>query len=198
MITTHRTRTRSLPVNAASGAALALGLLLAACDRSAPTAADATPAASNASIEASFNRQKQGDEAGVAAVVAAWDAAWNAGDAAALIAPFVEDAEFINGRGQIALGAAAIRANHAASLAGPFKGSRTQGTIRRITFLSGSSAVVDVDNTLTGYAYLPPGTQPTEPGMQRGRHKRILVKRGGAWRVLSMQLTTVAPAPPAI
>ncbi|MGZ8412256.1 MAG: SgcJ/EcaC family oxidoreductase [Gemmatirosa sp.] len=175
----------------ASASLAALALSLGACDRASTT--EAAPTAPDASTAVPFAAQR-GDEAGVAAVVAAWDAAWNAGDAAGLAALFVDDAEFINGRGQIAVGAATIGAQHAVSLAGPFKGSRTQGRVRRITFVSGTTAVLDVDNELTGYQYLPPGTSPTEPGVQRGRHKRVLVKRGGVWRTLSMQLTTVAPA----
>lgn len=115
-------------------------------------------------------------------MVAAWDAACNAGVAAGLDALFVDDAKFVNGREQVAVGVATIVANHAASLAGPFKGSKTKGTIRRITFLRGNSDVDDVDNELTGYAYLPPGTVPTSPGRQRGRHRRVVVKRGGVWR----------------
>ena len=137
-----------------------------------------------------------GDLAGVTAVVTARDAAWNAGDANAIAARFVDDAEFINGRGQLALGAAAIRANHTVSLAGVFRGSHTHGTIRRITFLSGTSAVVDVDNDLTNFTSLPPGTLPTTPGVQSGRHKRLVVKRGGIWRVVLMQITSIAPAAP--
>ncbi len=136
------------------------------------------------------------NEADVIAVVAAWDAAWNAGNAKALGALFTEDAEFVNGRGQVALGAATIAANHTASLAGPFKGSTTRGRVRRVTFLSGSTAILDVDNDLTGYRFLPPGAVETSPGVHSGRHKRVVVKRGGTWRTVSMQLTSILPATP--
>ncbi len=136
-----------------------------------------------------------GDVAGVTAVVLAWDAAWNAGDAPGLGATFVADAEFVNGRGGVVRGDTAIGAQHAASLAGPFQGSRTVSHIRAITFLTGAAAVVDVDNELTGFRAIPPGAVFTEPGLNRQRHKRVVVRQGGAWRVQSMQLTTVAPAP---
>ena len=56
-----------------------------------------------------------GDTAAVAGVSAAWDAAWNAGNAAGIGALFVDDAEFVNGRGQVAVGATTIIANHAAN-----------------------------------------------------------------------------------
>jgi uncharacterized protein (TIGR02246 family) len=200
--TTDRSSARTpialLNVHRASVAAtmLAVGVLLTACgDRDATTPVE--PTAPNASAANAIDHvgPQHGDEAGVAAIVAAWDAAWNAGDAAGIAALFVDDAEFINGRGQIAQGAATIYANHAASLGGVFKGSRTKGTVRGIQFLSGTTAVLDVDNSLTDFKALPPGSVATEPGVQRGRHKRLVVKRGGVWRTLQMQLTNVAPAP---
>ena len=170
--------------------------------RPATTAPHSGPGALSSSSRASASCTRAnslvglgyGDVAGVTAVVTAWDAAWNAGDAAAIAARFVEDTEFINGRGQLAIGAAAIRANHAISLAGVFRGSHTHGTIRRIVFLSETSAVVDVDNDVTNFTSLPPGVLP-RPGVQSGRHKRLVVKRGGIWRVVLMQLTSIAPAP---
>jgi uncharacterized protein (TIGR02246 family) len=174
-----------------SGAALALGLLVGGCDSPTPIA----PTAPNAAVSDALDNvgPQHGDEAGVAAVAAAWDAAWNAGDSRAIAALFTDDAEFINGRGQIAVGPAAIYAQHAANLAGPFKGSHIEGQIRRITFLSGTAAVLDVDSQLTGFVSLPAGTVPTEPGVQRGRHKRVVVKRGGVWKMALMQITLIAP-----
>lgn len=196
---------------AAPAATLAVALLTGGCDRptpaeAAPSAARSTPASSSSGAASTSMRlvdppdavsARPGDAAGVAAVAAAWDAAWNAGDGGAIGALFVEDAEFVNGRGQVAVGAAAIGAQHAANLAGPFRGSHIRGTIRRITFLSGTTAVLDVDSELTGFVSLPPGTVATEPGVQRGRHKRVLVKRAGRWRIQLMQITTVAPTPSA-
>jgi uncharacterized protein (TIGR02246 family) len=163
------------------GAALALGVLSSGCDKAAATES------SGAADPPAF------DEAGVNAVATAWDAAWNAGDSRAIGALFTDDAEFINGRGQLAVGAAAIAAQHGANLAGAFRGSHIQGRIRRVTFLSATVAVLDVDSELTGYVSLPPGTVATEPGIQRGRHKRVVVKRGGKWFIQLMQITTVAP-----
>ncbi len=191
-------RTVGIPVGA-----LALAMLLGACNRTSPSEVERSAPASSSQVHAQEaadiddGPRAYGDVAGVTAVITAWDAAWNAGDANALAAWFVSDAEFINGRGQIASSAAQIRANHTVSLAGVFKGSHTHGTIRRITFLTGTTAVVDVDNDLTNYTSLPPGTVPTTPGVQSGRHKRVVVKRNGTWRVVMMQITSIAPAAPA-
>ena len=179
----------------ASAAALAVGLLLGACDDALTTATASTTSPPSESRAAAFDHvgPQHGDEAGVVALAAAWDAAWNAGDADALAALFVEDAEFVNGRGQVVTGRAGIRNAHAFLFAGPFRGSRTESSIRRITFLSGTAAVLDLDNRLTGFAALPGGATPTEPGVNRGRHKRVAVKRAGTWRMVLMQITSVAP-----
>ena len=179
MITTSRTFSVAIPV--------VIAVLVGACDRTSPSEVERTAPATSSQAVAN------GDVAGVTAIVTAWDAAWNAGDANGIAALFVDDAEFINGRGQIASGSAAIRANHAASLAGVFKGSHTQGTVRNIVFLTGTSAVVDVYNELTNFKALPPGVLPTKPGLQSGYHKRLVVKRGGIWRIVQMQITSIAP-----
>jgi uncharacterized protein (TIGR02246 family) len=171
------------------GAALTVGLLIAGCGSGPANVNGPTvPGTSRASVGDPFDHvgPEQGDEAGVASVVTAWDAAWNAGDATGLAATFVDDAEFINAMGRLFQGADAIRAQHAITLAGQFLGTHTEGHIRRITFLSGTAAVLDVDNFLTRPA------STTLPAInQSGRHKRLVVKRGGVWRVLLFQNTMV-------
>ena len=169
--------------------------LLNGCDGDAtkPMAPEVEVARPSPSVNALPNPRGATEE--VVASVSAFDAAWEAGSASGIAATFADDAEFVNGRGQIAVGTEAIRAQHAGLFAGPFAGSHLESTVRRVTFLSGTSAVVDADTELTGFGALPPGTNPTEPGKQRGRHKRVLVKRGGEWKVVLMQITSVAPAP---
>ena len=178
----------------ATGAMLGVALLLAGCDRGSSKSDGLTaPGAPGASVADAFDHvgPQQGDEAGVAAVVTAWDAAWNAGDAAGLAATFVDDAEFINAAGRLFIGADQIRAQHAITLASQFLGSHTEGRIRRITFTSGTAAVLDVDNYLTRYEPVAPGSTTLKAVQQWGRHKRLVVKRGGVWRVLLFQNTTV-------
>ena len=182
-----------------SGVLLTAGLLVAGCERNSTKADEPTaPAAPRAAAFDAFDNvgQREGDEAGVAAVVTAWDAAWNAGDAAGLAATFVDDAEFINAMGQLFIGADQIRAQHAITLAGQFRGSHTEGHIRKITFVSGTAAVVDVDNYLTKYQPATPGSPTLIAVKQWGRHKRLVVKRGGVWRALLFQNTMVTFAPP--
>jgi uncharacterized protein (TIGR02246 family) len=182
----------------ATGAVLGLALLVADCGRGSTKGEEPTgPSAPNASVADAFEHvgPQKGDEAGVAAVVTAWDAAWNAGDAAGLAATFVEDAEFINAMGRLFIGAEQIRAQHAITLAAQFRGSHTEGHIRRITFLSGTAAVVDVDNDLTSNEPVAPGSTTMRAIQQTGRHKRLVVTRAGVWRTMLFQNTMVATTP---
>jgi uncharacterized protein (TIGR02246 family) len=183
-----------------TGASLALCIVISGCDAdptTVPTTRVAAPANSSMSFGAGQNA-RPADSAAVAGVAAAWDAAWNAGDGAAIGALFLDDGEAINGRGQLTTGSAAITANHIANFAGVFHGSHSEGTVRRIIFLSENSAVLEIDNRLTGFQSLPGGGVPTFPGLNLARHKRILVKHAGQWRIVAMQITfraagTVAP-----
>ena len=196
--TSRRTRLlhRGLAI---SSAMLSVGLLVAACDDvSSHAGGPAAPDAPSASVADAFDHvgPQQGDTAGVVAVMTAWDAAWNAGDAAGLAATFVDDAEFINAMGRLFVGADQIRAQHEITLAAQFRGSHTVGHVRRITFLSGTAAVLDVDNDLTRYEPVAPGSTTLRAIQQSGRHKRLVVKRGGEWRVMLFQNTMVAPPTP--
>lgn len=182
-----------------ASAVIAIGLLLYGCDGGSSRAGGpAAPNAPSASLDDAFDHvgPEKGDTAGVVAVVTAWDAAWNAGDAAGLAATFVDDAEFINAMGRLFIGADQIRAQHEITLAAQFRGSHTVGHVRRITFLSGTAAVLDVDNDLTRYEPVAPGSTVLRAIQQSGRHKRLVVKRGGEWRVMLFQNTTVVPPTP--
>lgn len=54
------------------------------------------------------------------------------------------------------------------------------------------AAVVDVDNNLTRYEPVAPGSTILRAIAQSGRHKRLVVKRGGVWRAQLFQNTMVA------
>jgi hypothetical protein len=60
---------------------------------------------------------------------------------------------------------------------------------------SGTAAVVDVDNDLTRYEPVAPGSTIMRAVQQSGRHKRLVVKRGGVWRAMLFQNTMVVPTP---
>jgi uncharacterized protein (TIGR02246 family) len=178
-------------------AALAAVLFAGGCSNdSTKSAGPMSPGSAGNSadvVEDAGQERGRGDDAAVAALVSAWDTAWNAGDPAGLAATFFEDAEFINAMGRLDHGAAEIQAQHAISLAGQFRGSHTEGQIRRITFLGGTAAVIDVDNQLTRFEPIAPGSTTMREIHQSGRHKRVVVKRRGVWRVLLFQNTMITP-----
>lgn len=77
-----------------------------------------------------------------------------------------------------------------------FRGTTRQSTIRKLTFLTGTIAVLDIDARVTGFTSLPPGVVPWQPGVVRALEKNVLVKRGGRWTIVQHQQTSVAPGVP--
>jgi uncharacterized protein (TIGR02246 family) len=136
-----------------------------------------------------------GQTAQIEALETAWSAAWEAKDAAAFAANYAEDAEFINPIGGILAGRAAIGAQHTLLFNGPFAQSTQTVEVRRIEFLTGSIAIVFLDMTFSGFAGLPGGLQPTEPGVLRGRLTWVVMKNGGEWQIVSQQMTPFPPLP---
>jgi uncharacterized protein (TIGR02246 family) len=191
------TRTHSAHGRTLITAALATIIFAAGCGSDSTRSAGPTSVSSASDSADLLEETDRGgghaEEARVAELVTAWDAAWNAGDPDGLAATFFQDAEFINAMGRLDHGSAEIRAQHAISLAGQFRGSHTEGTIRRITFLGGTAAVVDVDNQLIRFEPVAPGSTTMREIHQSGRHKRVVVKRRGEWRVLFFQNTMITP-----
>lgn len=166
-------------------------LLAAACDDAGSDGPMTAP--SGGGTPAAVTAQGQRDD--LATLVAAFDAAWNAGDAGAYAALYAEDAQFINPLGVVLPNQGAIRAGHTFLFAGPFQGSTHESNVRRITFLTGTVAIVDLDVSVTGFVQLPPGLNATEPGVLRSRERLVLVKRAGEWQIVMNQITAVAPPP---
>ena len=141
-------------------------------------------------------RQSQAAEADLGAIptdpildiVRALTAAWAAKDAAAYTAPYAEDLRFINPLGAVILGRDAVRAQHVFLFNGPFAGSTLTLTVREIQFLTGTIAIVYLDTSLTGYAFLPPGL-PSSGDVQRKRCTWVVEKRGGEWQIVFQQYT---------
>lgn len=77
-----------------------------------------------------------------------------------------------------------------------FAGTTRRSTIRKLTFLTGTLAVLDIDARVTGFTSLPPGVVPWQPGIVRALEKNVLVKRGGQWTIVQHQATSVAPGVP--
>jgi uncharacterized protein (TIGR02246 family) len=169
--------------------AILLAALVTACSSDAPTATRATPTAAQLAVGANNTQRTQSIEGLVAAV----EAAANAGDAAAYASAFSEDVEVITLPGAIISGRAAYHAYSEAFFGGPFAGVDYDLTLRRVAFLTGTIAVVDLDLEVSGYTSLPPGLQETEPGVLCGRARWLVVKRGGAWQIVAVQFTPITP-----
>jgi uncharacterized protein (TIGR02246 family) len=121
-------------------------------------------------------------------IVGALTAAWTAKDAAAYAAPYAVDLQFINPLGAVISGRDAFRAQHVFLFNGPFAGSTLTLVVRDIQFLTGTIAIVYLDGSLTGYAFLPPGL-PSSGGVQRTRNTWVVEKRGGEWQIVFQQYT---------
>jgi uncharacterized protein (TIGR02246 family) len=120
--------------------------------------------------------------------------AWNTADAAMWAGEYWPEGELINILGGIMPNPAAIRARHGEVLAGPFKGSHFESTVRRILFLGADVAIVDTDIRVTRFRALPPGAVATSPGVLLTRMKHVYQRREGIWRIAASQNTAVLPS----
>jgi uncharacterized protein (TIGR02246 family) len=135
------------------------------------------------------------DSAAIRAIVADFDSAWANSDAARWASHYAEDADFVNILGMVMPSRETMQARHHDIFTGVFKGSKHTGTIRRMRFLGSTIAVVDVDLEVMGFKALPPGSQPTEPGVLRTRMKHVMTKSGEQWVIVASQNTAVVPIP---
>lgn len=135
---------------------------------------------------------------GIQALTAAQDAAWAAKDASAYADTYTEDVEVINPVGGILSGREAVRAQHAFlfnPVSGFFRATTSTWTLRDLSFLTGTTALVKHDVVLTGISQLPPGLTPFAPGEVRTRVTWIAVKEGSQWRIRFQQMTPIPPPP---
>jgi uncharacterized protein (TIGR02246 family) len=170
--------------------------LVVACDDGAtPVSPNETASASALALSSRGDFESRRRTRAIEALVAAYEAAWAAKDAAGYAALYAPDADFVAPVGDILAGRAAIQAQHAFLFAGPFAGSVSTTSIRRIEFLSGHAAIVDIDVALTGYAMLPPHgrLRETSPGVVRSRMKWLVERHRGEWEIATQQMTPVAP-----
>src|SRR5688572_11468829 len=87
--------------------------------------------------------------------------AWNRHDAKGWVAPFANDAEFVNILGMLLQGRAEIERRHAELFGGIFAHSRVVVTTRKVRLLGDGGAVAETDYELRGYDRLPPGIRAT-------------------------------------
>jgi len=119
--------------------------------------------------------------------------AWNTADGAMWANEYWPEGELVNILGGVMPNAEAIRERHAAVLAGPFKGSHFESTVRHIQFLGPDVAIVDTDIRVTNFHALPRGAVATSPGVLLTRMKHVYQRRDGKWRIIASQNTAVLP-----
>jgi uncharacterized protein (TIGR02246 family) len=131
--------------------ALLLALLGAACSDSPTPTALASPEMS-AAHQAALATNPPGQVGHIEALVSAVEAAWAAKDATAFAAAYAEDVDFIGPLANVISGREALRTQHAFLFGptGPFRQSTLEVQVRRIEFLTGTIAIVDLNFRLTG------------------------------------------------
>ena len=127
---------------------------------------------------------------GILDIVAGRTAAWAAKDAEAYASAFATDLRFINPTGVLVSGRDAFRATHVFLFNGPFAGSTLNLAVREIQFLTGTVAIVYLDLSISGYAFLPPGVSPSNDGVARARVTWVVEKQKGEWQIVFMQNTS--------
>lgn len=173
--------------------AVLLALLAIGCsDTSSPTMIGSAEAASPQWAALATNPPGQVDH--IHALVDDAVAAWAAKDATAYAAIYTEDVHFIGPIGNLVVGREALRVQHVFLFNTIFSQSTQTLELRRIQFLTGTIAIVELNSALTGYLGLPPGLRATEPGVVRNLVRWVVVKQRGEWLILGQQMTPVPPA----
>jgi hypothetical protein len=131
------------------------------------------------------------NHAAIQRIIDTFDQNWGV-DAAAYAAQYAEAEDWVGPAGQV-LTPQQVLALYT-TIFPAFAGTTRQSEIRRLTFLSGTIAVLDLDVRVTGA--LPPFVTPWQPGIVRALEKHVLVKRAGEWSILQHQQTSKAPGVP--
>ena len=146
---------------------------------------------------AGVHAAQEAPQTSIEKLLATEQTAWNAGDSVAYADAYTDDADFINIRGQVFEGKAAVQQQHAKIFAGPFKGSNIIIVIRKFTQLSPQAALVDTDQTVTNFKGLPPGVVATTPETLVTHFKYLAIQQvDGTWKLAAGQNTSQLPNGP--
>lgn len=128
------------------------------------------------------------DRAAVEGLVQALEAAWNAMDGAAFAAPFADDADFVNVRGEHVRGRPAIAAGHDGIFRTIYAGSVNEYTVQAARLLRPQVALVHVHSRLD-----------VPQGPLAGRHQALFsllcTEEPGGWEIVAFHNTLQAAAP---
>jgi uncharacterized protein (TIGR02246 family) len=129
------------------------------------------------------------DRAAIEGLVSQLEAAWKAMDGDAFAAPFADDADFVNIRGEHFRGRPAIAAGHAAIFRTIYAGSTTQLTVEAARLLRPEVAVVNVRSLLDA-------PQGPLAGRHGARFSLVLTREPGGWQIAAFHNTLEAAQGP--
>ena len=172
--------TRFVMASLAVGTCLALGFALT---RTNQASEDKKIKAEDKPVKAEADKGNPEEEAAIHKAAAAYNAAFAKGDAAAVLAMWTPDAEFIDEEGKIYRGRDALTPLFTKSLPS-YKGYKITGKLTSIRFIKPDVALVDGVQTFT-----PPRGEPDV-----SKFTSVWVKTDGQWRIRSARdLTTELP-----
>lgn len=119
-----------------------------------------------------------GDVAAIQQIVTTFDQTWGS-DPVTYAAQYGSVTDWVGPTGTILNDPEAITALYTFLFTNVFAGTTRISTIRNLTFLSGTVAVLDIETQVVGFA--------------RALEKNVLIKRAGEWRILLHQQTLVTP-----
>jgi hypothetical protein len=111
-------------------------------------------------------------------IVSTFDRTWGS-DPVTYAAQYGSVIDWVGPTGTILNDPTAITALYTFLFTNVFAGTTRISTIRNLTFLSGTIAVLDIETQVIGFA--------------RALEKNVLIKRAGEWRILLHQQTLVTP-----
>jgi uncharacterized protein (TIGR02246 family) len=126
------------------------------------------------------------DRAAIQQIVTTFDQAWTAGDAVRYAGQYAVVTDWVGPTGAVVTDPSSLIGLYTFIFTVALPGTTRESTIRNLTFLTGTIAVLDIDARVTG-AQLPP------EGL-RALEKNILEKHAGGWRIIQHQQTLVVPA----
>ena len=153
--------------------ALALAMTFASGSAVEPLTAGRMALSAQASIPGSPR-----DVEAIQQIVATFDETWGS-DPVTYAAQYGNVIDWVGPTGMILNDPAAITGLYTFLFTNVFGGTTRISTIRNLTFLSGTIAVLDIETEVVGFA--------------RALEKNVLTKRAGEWQILMHQQTLVTP-----
>ena len=154
--------------------AVVLAIIVAGgCTDEPAAVSDVTAPELRASVTGSWR-----DADAIQQIVSTFDATWGS-DPVTYAAQYASITDWVGPSGNVINDPAAIVGLYTFLFNGPFAGTTRVSTIRNLTFLSGTLAVLDIETEVVG--------------ITRALEKNVLEKRAGQWRILLHQQTAVAP-----